>query len=76
MMTIDKNQLLTFKEASQVFPTKPDRTTLWFWCTTGIKNRSTGKMCTLKSELHGGRRYTSIAWYEAFNAALNAGSEG
>jgi len=75
MIHDDKRKLISLKEAAKLFPTRPSRNTVQFWCFTGIRNPHTGKVHTLRSELHGGRRFTCVEWYEEWQEKVNAGRD-
>lgn len=73
-INVHKETLIGMSE-SKCLPTEPSRTTVYFWCDNGIKNRITGQMCVLETVLVGGRRFTSLEAYDRWQEKLNAGRE-
>ncbi len=59
-----KKKYLTLTQATKLLPGRPHRSTIWRWCSVGVKT-PTGRIC-LRHMILGCRLLTTQEWLEDF----------
>ena len=72
MIDLATESLLTFGQASKLFPTRPHAATFWRWHKHGLKDQR-GDVVRLEIARVGGRVYTSREALQRFSERLSGG---